>query len=378
MAELSAHPSWPGIRTPSFSMWTTLDRGVPRPGEIIGGKYLVDGLCGRGGSAVVLAATCVPHGPRVAIEVLRPEWARQSLVVDRFLREGQAAMCIRSEHAVRVFDQGVLDNGVPYLVVEYVEGQSLENVVWMRSHLPVPTAVDWMLQAIEAIAQAHSYGIVHGDLTPAKMFLTRRFDGTQCIKVDFDLQQVTEPHWSGEPHAACNLDVDPDVRALGAVLRVLLTGEPHALDRVVRRCLEGEPHARFTSVAELARELAPFGTPAARVSCERIESLLEERVLELRRLTPGPMLRRESSPGDPSLGPRPFVAPASGRVVFLALAMLAVLGAGAFASMYMSMPRSDPRSIGIAEMQPRAASTASAQPVDRPVPGHASPDDRTR
>jgi len=335
-----------------------LERGVPRPGETIGGKYLVDGLCGQGESAIVLAATRLPHGPRVAIEVLRPEWARQGLIVARFLREGEAAMCIRSEHAVRVFDEGVLENGVPYLVLEYVEGQTLESVVWARRLLPVPTVVDWMLQAIEALAQAHSHGIVHGDLTPAKMFLTQRGDGTQCIKVDFDLQKLSEPSSSSERDSAHNLDVGPDVRALGAVLQFLLDGGPSAddaaraaLDGVVRRCLEEEPPARFVSVAELARELAPWGTPAGRVSCERIECLLEDRVRELTRPTPRPELSSESSPSASSR-PRPVLAHASGKVVFLGLAMLAMLGAGALASMYMSVYRGGSRSIGVAEMQP--------------------------
>jgi serine/threonine-protein kinase len=371
-------------------MWTTLDRGVPRPGETIGGKYLVDGLCGQGESAVVLAATRLPHGPRVAIEVLRPEWAKQSLVVARFLSEGEAAMCIRSEHAVRVFDEGVLENGVPYLVLEYVEGQSLESVVWARGRLPVPTVVDWMLQAIEALAQAHSHGIVHGDLSPAKMFVTQRPDGTKCIKVDFDLQKLTEPRSSSEHHPACVLDVGPDVRALGAVLQVLLDGgpsvdvaarcarQPYALDDVIRRCLEEEPPARFASVAELARELAPFGTPAARSSCERIECLLEDRVRELTGPTLRPELRRESSPSAPSLRRRPCDAHASGKVVFLALAMLAVLGAGAFASMYVSVYRGGSRGIGVAEMQPSTPETVRVQRADRPVPAHASRDERTR
>jgi serine/threonine protein kinase len=350
------------LSQPAPGMWTTLDPGVPRLGETVGGKYLVDGICGLGQSAVVLAATRVPHGPRVAIEVLRPEWAQQGLVVARFLREGEAAMRIRSEHAVRVLDQGVLENGVPYLVLEYVEGRSLENIVWTQGRLPVPTVVDWHLQAIEAIAQAHSHGIVHGDLTPAKVFLTWRPDGTPCIKVDFDLQNPTEPRGSFEDRAAEGVDVGPDVQALGAVLHVLLTGgpwtgdddarrarEPHALDEVVRRCL-GEPRARFASVAELARELAPFGTSAGRASCERIECLLEGRVRALTRPEPS----GESSARDPSIYPRAFAAPASGRVVFLALTMLALLGAGALASMYLSVFRGAPHSIGVAEMQPSA------------------------
>jgi hypothetical protein len=222
------------------------------------------------------------------------------------------------------------------------------------------------------------------------MFVTQRPDGTKCIKVDFDLQKLTEPRSSSEHHPACVLDVGPDVRALGAVLQVLLDGgpsvdvaarcarQPYALDDVIRRCLEEEPPARFASVAELARELAPFGTPAARSSCERIECLLEDRVRELTGPTLRPELRRESSPSAPSLRRRPCDAHASGKVVFLALAMLAVLGAGAFASMYVSVYRGGSRGIGVAEMQPSTPETVRVQRADRPVPAHASRDERTR
>ena len=282
----------------------------------------------------------MPRGPRVELEVLLPAWARHGIIVDRFLREGESAMRIRSEHAVRVLDEGLLENGVPYLVLEQVEGHTLQEIVATCGRLPLPTVIDWVLQATEAIAQAHSYGIVHGDLTPAKMFLTRRPDGTECIKVDFGVRKLAE---------APRVDVRPDVRALGAVLDVLLTGRgsvrgaawrtrlPRALEDTVRRC------SSFVSVAELARALAPFGTPAARVSRERIECLLEDGVRELVPSAAVPRPRSESPPRDPYIGRRPYGAHASGRVVLLALVILTTLGASTFAVMYDSVPRGDAR-----------------------------------
>src|SRR5579884_3235143 len=111
---------------------------IPQAGETIAGKYVVDGTCGRGGLAVVLSATHTALDQRVAIKMLLPEWSRDAEVVERFLREGRAATRIKSEHVVRVFDVGTLENGAPFLVLEYLEGHNLDDVLTMWGPLPVP------------------------------------------------------------------------------------------------------------------------------------------------------------------------------------------------------------------------------------------------
>jgi hypothetical protein len=380
---------WSGFRSRWVDMQSVispprLDGGVPWPGETIGGKYLVDGLCRKRGSALVLRAASLPSGGHVAIEVLEPEQASHTLLVEQFLREGEAAMRIRSEHAVRVLDEGRLVNGAPYLVLEYVEAPTFEEIASKWGRLPVPTVIDWLLQALEAIAQAHSYGVVHGELTLSKMFVLRRPAGTPCVKVDFGQRKMTWASASG-PVVQRDVDVSPDVRALGVALERLLfqapignaergTSVPLSLELVVRRCLELRPDRRFSSVAELARALAPFGTPAARVSCERIECLLEDRAAELTRPKPRlvldwPTLETEPTPDELTDRKRPYAVPASGKVVFVALAMLAALGAAAFTVMYRSVPRGQPPpAIGVAEMQPSAPSADSAQPTPTTAP----------
>lgn len=343
---------------------------MPLPGETIGGTYLVDGLCARRGQVFVLKAMRLPHGERVAIAVLRPKLAAQAVVVERFLRQGEAAMRVRSEHALRVLDRGLLKSGAPFLVLERVEGQSLEQVVSARGRLPVPTAVDCVLQAIEAVAQAHSYGLAHGDLTPSTMLLTMSPSGGAWIKVDFCAAQMTEER---PPDMTWDAAVRRDVRALGAILQFLLTGEPsigeatalrngirRLYDLALSRCVEDPSRAPFTNVAELARTLAPFGTQESRVSCNRIECLLEDRVSELMLRKPGPESIIGASP-EPSDGrARIPGAAASGRVVLMGLAMLAALGAAAFTMMYMSVARGEPgSSFGVTAIQPPAADTAA-------------------
>jgi serine/threonine protein kinase len=338
---------------------------LPWPGETIGGKYLVDGLCGKRGPALVFRASRLPLGECVAIELLEPERASHGIVVEQFLREGEAAMRIRGEHAVRILDEGKLESGAPYLVLEYVEGRTLEEVASTWGRLPLPTVVDWMLQAMEALAQAHSYGVVHGELTLARMFLTRSPGSTSCIKVDF-----------GPRTMGCDADVGPDLLAVGVALQRLLFGSslgsaaplaglPLTLEFAIRRCFEERTDRRFASVAELARALAPFGTPAARVSCERIECLLEDRAVELTRRKrppaprppPRPVLQTRASRSDPTESMRPYVLPASGKVVLLALAMLIALGAAVFASLYRSVAR---------EQQPPFLGATDRGPVAHP------------
>jgi len=397
-----------------------LEWTIPRSGDVIDGKYVVERACGRGGLAVVLSAMHAGLDQRMAIKMLLPEWAGDNEVIERFLREGRAATRIKSEHVVRVFDVGKHESGAPYLVLEFLEGHNLDDVLRMWGPLPVPTAVDWVLQAAEAIAEAHIYGIVHRDLKPANLFLTRRADGSACVKViDFGLSKLTDPRMSGSsakltrpsdimgsPHymapeqlrATCEADARADLWALGAVLHELLVGKPPfrgetvpeicatvltqepprltsirasvppPVENAVLRCLEKDPEARMANAAELARAIAPFGTSLARASCARIERLLEGGgvVSDLSLLPP----MTDERP--PSLADWPtdryaerLRGSTSMRVILGSVLLLGALGVTALMVMYDSVHEGERRE-GVATMQPapkvtgRATGTASA------------------
>ena len=371
---------------------------IPSPGETLAGKYVIDGLCGRGGLAVVLSAIHSGLGHRVALKMLLPEWAGDQDVIQRFVREGRAATRIKSEHVVRVFDVGALESGAPYLVLEYLEGHDLDEVLAMWGPLPVATAIDWVLQAAEAIAEAHAHGIVHRDLKPSNLFLTQRADGSACVKVlDFGLSKVTDPRiWGGSAkltrptdvmgspqymapeqlRASCEADARADLWSLGVVLHELLTKQPPfrgetmpeicakvltqpppalsslreniapELERAVLRCLQKDPSARFATAAELARALSPFGSEVARRSCARIERVLEPsgRPSDLTPLPTRPvdsLLERSSWPSEVN---RRLCPPSSPRMIFGSLLILGGLGAGAFLWMYASVHADEPRS----------------------------------
>ena len=132
---------------------------------------------------VVVAARHEKLDQRVALKFLRPELAADSEVVARFIREARAAVKIQSEHVARVLDVGTLDAGAPYMVMEFLEGEDLQQALERRGPLRPADAVAFVLQAGEAIAEAHSLGIVHRDLKPANLFLARRPNGPPAIKV---------------------------------------------------------------------------------------------------------------------------------------------------------------------------------------------------
>src|SRR5262249_38962511 len=116
--------------------------------------------------------------------------SRGGSATERFLREAQAAAKLRSEHVARVMDAGSLDNGTPFLVLEYLEGCDLEELLELNGPLPVVDTVDYALQALGGIALAHSAGIIHRDLKPANLFLALRPDGSNAIKVlDFGISK---------------------------------------------------------------------------------------------------------------------------------------------------------------------------------------------
>src|SRR3954471_4502021 len=146
-------------------MEPTQERQAPvAEGEILAGKYRVEKILGAGGMGVVVAAHHVQLDERVAIKFLLPEALNNAEAVARFAREARAAVKIKSEHVARVIDVGTMENGAPYMVMEYLDGSDLEHLVQQQGALPIEQAVEFILQALEAVSEAHALGIVHRDL----------------------------------------------------------------------------------------------------------------------------------------------------------------------------------------------------------------------
>jgi serine/threonine-protein kinase len=274
---------------------------------------------------IVVAAHLSQHDEKVALKFLLPDALGNSEAVARFAREARAAVKIKSEHVARVMNVGTLPNGAPYMVMEYLDGEDLAAWIQDRGPLPIEQAVEFVLQACEALAEAHALGIVHRDLKPANLFCIRRADGRLAIKVlDFGISKMTQIGGSGlsamthatgtmgspmymspeQMRSAKTVDSISDIWAIGVVLFELLAGKspfftdslpelvlritteppsplrdirpevPVGLEAVIRRCLEKERERRYPNVAELALALLPFAPKRGRGSVERISGII--------------------------------------------------------------------------------------------------------
>src|SRR5215472_5828269 len=164
-----------------------------RPGEIVAGKYRIERILGAGGMGVVVSATHLDLGGPVALKFLTVGGPVAAEAGARFAREARAMFALKSENAARVLDVGRLESGPPYIVMEYLEGCDLEATA-AGGPLPIGVAVDYVVQATHAIAEAHALGIIHRDLKPQNLFVTQRPDGRDLVKVlDFGISKVSEP-----------------------------------------------------------------------------------------------------------------------------------------------------------------------------------------
>src|SRR5690606_21767066 len=142
-------------------------------GQLIAGKFRVERVLGAGGMGIVAAATHIHLDEQVALKFLRPEALDSREAVERFAREARAAAKIKSEHVARVSDVGTLETGSPYMVMEYLSGSDLkEHLARSGGTLSVGEAISCVIQACDAIGEAHAQGIIHRDLKPANLFRT--------------------------------------------------------------------------------------------------------------------------------------------------------------------------------------------------------------
>src|SRR6187549_1479404 len=125
-------------------------------GDLVADKYRIEKLLGEGGMGHVWAALHEQLSLRVAIKILSPALCQNEDAVRRFSREARAAVRIQSEHVARVLDVGQLDSGAPYMVMEFLSGNDLSHELKERGSLPTHEAVQYVLQACEAVAEAHA------------------------------------------------------------------------------------------------------------------------------------------------------------------------------------------------------------------------------
>ena len=299
-----------------------------QPGTLVQGKYRVEHVLGEGGMGIVVAAVHLGLDQRVALKILRPEMRRLPEVVERFQREARAASKIEGAHVAKVLDVGALDDGTPFMVMEHLEGSDLSSVRRSGRPLPPAIAVGYIIEACEAIVEAHGLGIIHRDIKPANLFLAKKRSGRTEIKVlDFGISKLGGP---GEADAgltgsavamgsaeymspeqmlsARDVDLRADIWSLGVCLYELCTARgpfsgaslgdtcaqvihgapkpprelvpqiPPGLEAIILRCLDKDRTRRFASAAELAAALRPFAArsleDSARLSQPSQPSLL--------------------------------------------------------------------------------------------------------
>jgi serine/threonine-protein kinase len=161
-----------------------------KEGDLLAGKYRVERVLGVGGMGIVVAARHEQLDQPVAIKFVRDDALGNQEAVARFLREARAAVKLRSEHAAKVLDVGTLESGAPYMVMEYLEGSDLGAVLSERGPLTVEVAAEYIVQACEAVAEAHAAGIVHRDLKPQNLFLARSVGGSRVKVLDFGVSKT--------------------------------------------------------------------------------------------------------------------------------------------------------------------------------------------
>ncbi len=297
-------------------------------GTVVAGKYAITAFAGGGGMGKVMVAEHIHLKEKVALKFLSVARGNPNDFRARFLREAQITAKLRGDHLARLMDFGVTDGGTPYMVMEYLEGRDLRRVLQEDKRLSVELAVEYIVQACEGLAEAHARGIVHRDLKPSNLFVCKRLDGSDLIKiVDFGISKIRSavsdgqitgvgevlgsPRYASPEQLVHSAEVDEraDIWSIAAILYELLTGNaafsgtttpmlcmqilsgpppipmseivsavPRELDVAVLKCLAHSRESRTPDIGELVRDIGRTpGMESLIAVADDIRQVLEQR-----------------------------------------------------------------------------------------------------
>jgi serine/threonine protein kinase len=279
-------------------------------GELLAGKYRLVRLLGRGGVGEVYEAIHDVIGLRVAVKLIRTEFAGNAELAARFLQEARAAAAGGHPGIVHVHDVGTTPDGRMYLVMEFLDGEDLDKVLRRRHRMPADEICDILCEVLDAVGAAHAAGIVHRDLKPENVYLTATTRGRRIVKlVDFGIARLATaggaatrltqpgavmgtPYYMAPEQARGEQDVGPaaDIYAVGVMLFEALSGRlpftgnnfhqivlqtlsapfpsvrtlcpdvPEELEQVIFKATARDPAARYADAGEFAAALSPFRT----------------------------------------------------------------------------------------------------------------------
>jgi serine/threonine-protein kinase len=273
-------------------------------GQTLAGKYRIDERLSGGGMGTVYRGTHVLMDKTVAVKVLKPSLAADEKIVARFSREARAASKILHPHAISVTDFGEGENGVVFLVMEYLSGQTLKEIIRSGGPMPLTRVAEILRQVGGALDAAHAEGVVHRDLKSDNIMLLSTTGADYAKVLDFGIAKIKEPEGSYDPgltnpdlvigtpqymspeqcSQSPDIDARSDIYSLGVILYEMLVGHvpftgasptaimlkhlqepapsvlterddlPPAIERVVARALEKRPEDRYNTVGELVED----------------------------------------------------------------------------------------------------------------------------
>jgi len=330
----------------------------PAEGEVLDGKYRVEKLLGEGGMGAVAKATHLIRRAPVALKFMSPAVLALQGAVERFVNEGVAASQIDSDHVVKVFDVGRMPTGAPYLVMEFLDGCDLSQLLArMGGRLDVPRTVHFALQILRALQTAHASGIIHRDMKPSNCFVIDKDGEPDFVKlVDFGISKVRSddatgrqanltrtnsalgtPLYMSPEQARSPRDVDTraDLYSVGAIMYELLSGRtpytadsgeyteilfkifttdpepihtmrpdlPEGLAVAIHRALARDPNQRYSSASEMAEALVPYADDRSANVIARLRGGRGRSIVPPSQLPPGTSQPGMAAPPRPPTGP---------------------------------------------------------------------------